>query len=78
VVALNLMNSCAVAVSEEFPDIVFSYGFSDEYRYFEFSVDVCLHFIFPWLYESFRVLLLGDCSFVFKKTSKFYQRRARF
>ncbi|KAK9949856.1 hypothetical protein M0R45_005367 [Rubus argutus] len=46
VVALNLMNSCAVAVSEEFPDIVFAYGFSDEY------------------------------SFVFKKMSKFYQRRA--
>ncbi|KAK9949860.1 hypothetical protein M0R45_005371 [Rubus argutus] len=46
VVALNLLNSCAVAVSEEFPDIVFSYGFSDKY------------------------------SFVFKKASKFYQRRA--
>ncbi|XP_004288098.1 PREDICTED: tRNA(His) guanylyltransferase 1-like [Fragaria vesca subsp. vesca] len=46
VVALNLMNSCAVCVLEEFPDIVFSYGFSDEY------------------------------SFVFKKTSKFHQRRA--
>ncbi|KAK2643042.1 hypothetical protein Ddye_024805 [Dipteronia dyeriana] len=44
--AVNLMNSCAVAVSEEYPDIVFSYGYSDEY------------------------------SFIFKKTSKFYQRRA--
>ncbi|KAB2603494.1 tRNA(His) guanylyltransferase 1-like [Pyrus ussuriensis x Pyrus communis] len=44
--ALNLMNSCAISVSEAFPDIVFSYGFSDEY------------------------------SFVFKKMSKFYQRRA--
>ena len=44
--ALNLMNSCAVSVSEEFPDIVLSYGFSDEF------------------------------SFVFKKTSKFHQRRA--
>ncbi|KAI9197735.1 hypothetical protein LWI28_003426 [Acer negundo] len=44
--AVNLMNSCAVAVSEEYPDIVFSYGYSDEY------------------------------SFVFKKTSKFYHRRA--
>lgn len=40
VVALNLMNSCAVRVSEEFPDIVFSYGFSDEYRYFECNVGV--------------------------------------
>ncbi|XP_031386624.1 tRNA(His) guanylyltransferase 1-like isoform X3 [Punica granatum] len=44
--ALNLMNSCATAVVEEYPDIVFSYGFDDEY------------------------------SFVFKKTSNFYQRRA--
>ncbi|KAL5751891.1 hypothetical protein ACOSP7_022066 [Xanthoceras sorbifolium] len=44
--ALNLMNSCVVAMLEEYPDIVFSYGYSDEY------------------------------SFVFKKTSKFYQRRA--
>ncbi|KAK4762681.1 hypothetical protein SAY86_008449 [Trapa natans] len=44
--ALNLMNSCAIAVLEEYPDVVFSYGFHDEY------------------------------SFVFKKTSKFYQRRA--
>lgn len=47
VVALNLMNSCAVAVSEEFPDIVFSFGFSDEYRYFEFSVDCLSAFYFP-------------------------------
>lgn len=44
--ALNLMNSCAIAVLEEFPDVVFSYGFDDEY------------------------------SFVFKKETKFYQRRA--
>ncbi|KAL7230415.1 hypothetical protein ACSBR2_008825 [Camellia fascicularis] len=44
--ALNLMNSCAIAVLEEFPDVVFSYGFDDEY------------------------------SFVFKKQTKFYQRRA--
>ncbi|XP_048335653.2 tRNA(His) guanylyltransferase 1 isoform X1 [Ziziphus jujuba] len=45
-IALNLMNSCAVSVMEKFPDIVFSYGFSDEY------------------------------SFVFKKTTTFYRRRA--
>uniref|UniRef100_A0A2P2JXM4 tRNA(His) guanylyltransferase n=1 Tax=Rhizophora mucronata TaxID=61149 RepID=A0A2P2JXM4_RHIMU len=44
--ALELMNACATSVLEEYPDIVFSYGFSDEY------------------------------SFVFKKTTKFYQRRA--
>ncbi|KAI5672840.1 hypothetical protein M9H77_13204 [Catharanthus roseus] len=44
--ALNLMNSSAVAVMEEFNDIVFSYGVSDEY------------------------------SFVLKKDSSFYERRA--
>ncbi|KAJ8766825.1 hypothetical protein K2173_008379 [Erythroxylum novogranatense] len=44
--ALELMNACAALVMEEYPDIVFSYGFSDEY------------------------------SFVFKKTTRFYQRRA--
>lgn len=32
--ALNLMNSCAVAVMEKLSDLVFSYGVSDEYRYF--------------------------------------------
>ncbi|XP_073119038.1 tRNA(His) guanylyltransferase 2-like isoform X2 [Henckelia pumila] len=31
--ALNLMNSCAVGVLEEFNDIVFSYGVSDEYSF---------------------------------------------
>ncbi|XP_021905362.1 tRNA(His) guanylyltransferase 1-like isoform X1 [Carica papaya] len=46
--ALKLMNWSAAAVLEEYPDIVFSYGYSDEY------------------------------SFVFKKPSKFYQRRSRF
>ncbi|XP_043718563.1 tRNA(His) guanylyltransferase 1-like [Telopea speciosissima] len=44
--ALNLMNSCAMALLEEYPDIVYAYGFSDEY------------------------------SFILKKTSNFYQRRA--
>ncbi|KAI3938945.1 hypothetical protein MKW92_034836 [Papaver armeniacum] len=44
--ALKLMNACAKATIEEFPDIVFSYGFSDEY------------------------------SFVFKKTTEFYNRRS--
>lgn len=45
--ALNLMNSCAVAVLEEFrQDIVFAYGVSDEY------------------------------SFILKKTTDLYQRRA--
>ncbi|KAK1357702.1 hypothetical protein POM88_050958 [Heracleum sosnowskyi] len=31
--ALNLMNTCAVAVLKEFNDIVFSYGVSDEYSF---------------------------------------------
>ncbi|CAL0305043.1 unnamed protein product [Lupinus luteus] len=45
--ALNLMNSCAMAVLEEFrPDIVFAYGVSDEY------------------------------SFILKRTTDLYQRRA--
>ncbi|KAG6403083.1 hypothetical protein SASPL_135300 [Salvia splendens] len=30
--ALNLMNACTVAVQEEFRDVVFAYGVSDEYR----------------------------------------------
>uniref|UniRef100_A0A1D1Z1G6 Putative tRNA(His) guanylyltransferase n=1 Tax=Anthurium amnicola TaxID=1678845 RepID=A0A1D1Z1G6_9ARAE len=30
--ALNLMNLCAVLMLEQFPDIVFAYGDSDEYR----------------------------------------------
>ncbi|PON58694.1 tRNAHis guanylyltransferase Thg [Parasponia andersonii] len=44
--ALNLMNSCAVGVLEEFQDAVFAYGVSDEY------------------------------SFILKKDSHFYERRA--
>ncbi|MCL7025490.1 hypothetical protein MKW94_003383 [Papaver nudicaule] len=31
--ALRLMNACAKAMFEEFPDIVFSYGVSDEYSF---------------------------------------------
>ncbi|XP_039049780.1 tRNA(His) guanylyltransferase 1-like isoform X2 [Hibiscus syriacus] len=31
--ALNLLNQCAMAVMEEYPDIVFSYGYSDEYSF---------------------------------------------
>lgn len=30
--ALNLMNSCAAAVLQEFEDIIFAYGVSDEFR----------------------------------------------
>ncbi|KAL6583186.1 hypothetical protein OROMI_005264 [Orobanche minor] len=45
--SLELMNACAMSVLEQFEDISFSYGFSDEY------------------------------SFVFKKGTEFYKRRAR-
>ncbi|OMO75087.1 tRNAHis guanylyltransferase Thg1 [Corchorus capsularis] len=31
--ALKLMNQCAIAVLEEFPDVVFSYGYGDEYSF---------------------------------------------
>ncbi|KAJ8620990.1 hypothetical protein MRB53_029519 [Persea americana] len=44
--ALYLMNACAVSMLQEFPDIVFAYGVSDEY------------------------------SFIFRKETQFYQRRA--
>ncbi|XP_020519391.1 tRNA(His) guanylyltransferase 1 isoform X2 [Amborella trichopoda] len=44
--ALMLMNSCAISLLDDFPDIVFAYGVSDEY------------------------------SFVFKKSSQIYKRRA--
>lgn len=69
------MNSCAICVSEEFPDVVFLYGFSDEYRYCNSDV-ICLCSIYINLvvWELHCVVY----SFVFKKTSKFYQRRARF
>lgn len=50
--ALNLMNSCAVAVMEELPDLVFSYGVSDEYRYF-FYFD----FYFKISFSTFVVML---------------------
>lgn len=36
--ALNLLNSCAKAMLEEYPDIVYSYGFSDEYRYYSYFI----------------------------------------
>lgn len=46
--ALNLMNSCAVAVLEEFEDITFAYGVSDEYRYHFF-----IYFVIFWLSLKF-------------------------
>lgn len=43
--ALNLMNSCAVAVLEEMRDIVFAYGVSDEYRCCHFLSILILNFL---------------------------------
>ncbi|WVZ99391.1 hypothetical protein U9M48_044707 [Paspalum notatum var. saurae] len=57
--ALNLMNDCATAMLEKFPDIVFAYGVSDEYRY-----DIRHPFI-PCL----------PYSFVFREETQFYHRR---
>ena len=31
--ALRLMNACASLMMEQFPDIIFGYGFDNEYRY---------------------------------------------
>jgi hypothetical protein len=68
------MSLCATLVLQEYPDIIFSFGFSDEYRWCSSSFSLffqLIHFFF------FANKLLG-CSFVFKQTTKFYQRRARF
>ena len=85
--ALNLMNSCAVAVLEEFRDVVFSYGVSDEYRYqklvfvyLELEVEILqfnmiIHFIYS--YHCFFMLKNFTCSFVLRKDSQFCQRLAR-
>ncbi|KAH0693662.1 hypothetical protein KY285_020759 [Solanum tuberosum] len=31
--ALNLMNACAIKVLENFSDVIFAYGFTDEYSF---------------------------------------------
>ncbi|KAF2581505.1 hypothetical protein F2Q68_00001263 [Brassica cretica] len=62
--ALNLMNSCSAAVLEEYPDIIFAYGFS-----FYTLTHSCIYIVFNCIPCLFR-------SFVFKKTSRFYQRRS--
>lgn len=45
---LNLMNSCATAMFENFPDIVFAYGVSDEYRWW----NKLLHYLFIYFLFS--------------------------
>ncbi|XP_068322532.1 tRNA(His) guanylyltransferase 1-like [Pyrus communis] len=70
--AINLMNSCAVAVLQEFQELVFSYGVSDEYRHrICFVSELC---------RLYHYHLLSHCScycsFVLKKDSQFCQRQA--
>uniref|UniRef100_M1BVR9 tRNAHis guanylyltransferase catalytic domain-containing protein n=1 Tax=Solanum tuberosum TaxID=4113 RepID=M1BVR9_SOLTU len=36
--ALNLMNACAIKVLENFSDVIFAYGFTDEYRSYKQSI----------------------------------------
>lgn len=82
--ALNLMNACATAVLEEYPDIVFSYGFGDEYRsssYLQLLYTLLLFFCThhkAWYLKFSQLLLSCIFSFVFKMETKFYQRRARY
>lgn len=46
--ALNLMNACAIKVLEKFSDVIFAYGFSDEYRYGAFiTIRQLYNFSFP-------------------------------
>lgn len=77
--ALDLMNSCAVAVLEEFQDLVFAYGVSDEYRYLFLFVHILFNRTCQF-YLSLNSLFSKPhhSSFVLKKDSQLYQRRARF
>lgn len=43
---LQLMNACAIKVMEEFPDLVFGYGFSQEYRFGRSFYSFRLHFLY--------------------------------
>lgn len=82
--ALNLMNSCALSVLEEYPDIVFSYGFSDEFRYYSVRQrfwPITHYFLLNLIYFIKLLSFFSSIvtySFVFKRTTKFYQRRARY
>lgn len=49
--ALKLMNACATSVLEEFPDVVFSYGVSDEYRYLPHGTFHLLNLIIFFLFS---------------------------
>ncbi|WZY92724.1 hypothetical protein YC2023_065053 [Brassica napus] len=54
--ALNLLNSCSAAVLEEFPDIIFAYGYSDEYR---FQSSLCLTLFVLGFYTLTHSLLFS-------------------
>lgn len=78
--ALKLMKSCAAAVMEEYSDLIFSYGYSDEFRYLQACSShflACFHLNCNFLtFVTWSSVV--RCSFIFKKESKFYQRRERF
>jgi tRNA(His) 5'-end guanylyltransferase len=73
--ALNLMNACATSMLEKFPDIVFAYGVSDEYRYIACSymkviVKLFAYFlskkgmqILMWTlcFEMHRLIMISAC-----------------
>lgn len=55
--ALELMNCCAMATMEMFSDVIFSYGFNDEYRC---SVSWLLCFLHPLSYLLASMLSLPN------------------
>lgn len=75
------MNACATSVLEEFPDVVFSYGVSDEYRYLPHGtfhlLNLIIFFCFPLQLE---IILRGFpfFSFIFKNTTDVHSRRSRY
>lgn len=79
--ALKLMNACATSVLEEFPDVVFSYGVSDEYRYLPHGtfhlLNLIIFFCFPLQLE---IVLRGFpfFSFIFKNTTDVHSRCSRY
>ena len=69
--ALSLMNRCAESVMKEFSDVVLAYGQSDEYR----CGTMCIKVYEPMFRISFKHSFA--CSFVLKRDSNLYRRRAR-
>nr|GEW55075.1 tRNA(His) guanylyltransferase 1 [Tanacetum cinerariifolium] len=87
--ALNLMNSCATSVMEQYPDIVFAYGYGDEYRFSEINefekpnderalnlMNSCATSVMEQYPDIVFAYGYGDeYSLVVKKETKFHQRR---